>query len=285
MLRYVSGNMAKARQIGSEMRTARNAAGLTATAVAELLDVRPSTITRWEKGERKQKPVDLERYLRAVNAPQEQIIELVELAEDTDASPWLAVSLPSQRRQHDALVKVEATAQSIVAMSPLIIPGLAQTADYVRAVMKAAKVPERELESRVATRVGRKQAILRRNPAHFTALIGEMVLTQNIGGPEVMSDQLRSLLEDAERPNVDIHIIPNKSGWHPGLTGPFTLLVAENGQPVVHDENRRSALFYHDYEDVAAYQEAVNDVLEIAMSPADSAMLIRSVISRLEPTE
>lgn len=264
------------------MRTARNAAGLTATAVADLLDVRPSTVTRWEKGERKQKPVDLERYLLAVNVPREQIVELVELAEDADASPWLAVSLPSQRRQYDALVKVEATARSIVVMSPLMIPGLLQTADYARAIMVSAKVAERELESRVATRLGRKQTILRRNPAHLIALIGQQVLAQSIGGPQVMADQLRSLLADGERPNVDIRLIPNNIGWHPGLIGPFVLIIAEDARPVVHDENVRSSLLYHDPEDVAAYQEAVEDVLEIAMSLPDSTRLIESAISRLE---
>ncbi|WP_116048783.1 helix-turn-helix domain-containing protein [Amycolatopsis palatopharyngis] len=281
----MSGNLAKARQIGAELRKLRVEAGFTGTDVAEALGVQPSTITRWEKGERKQQPEDVKRYLLFVKAPEHMVAELVELAEADDTSPWLAVGLPGQRRQLDALLKVEATATSITAVSPLLVPGLLQTGEYARAIMRKGKVPERELHTRVAVRIGRRDAITRSKPAHLTALIGEMVLTQNIGGREVMLGQLRSLLDAAKMPNVDLRIVPNHTGWHPGLEGPFVLVQPEAGDPVVHAENRRSALFFHESEDVAAYTEAVEAVLEVAMRPAESAGRIEEIIDGLESTK
>ncbi|MEC3978954.1 Scr1 family TA system antitoxin-like transcriptional regulator [Amycolatopsis sp. H20-H5] len=54
--------------------------------------------------------------------------------------------------------------------------------------------------------------------------------------------------------------------------------------PVVQIENRRSALFFHEPVDVEAYQQAVDRVRDVAMSPADTQGLIANVIKILETT-
>ncbi|MEV0088442.1 Scr1 family TA system antitoxin-like transcriptional regulator [Saccharopolyspora sp. NPDC050642] len=51
-----------------------------------------------------------------------------------------------------------------------------------------------------------------------------------------------------------------------------------NRNPVVHIENRRSGQFFHERDDVGAYQDAVSWLRDVALSPDDSAKLIAKVI-------
>ena len=113
-------------------------------------------------------------------------------------------------------------------------------------------------------------------------MTSEAVLRQNIGGPEIMLEQLQYLARMAELPNVDIRVIPIKCGWHPAHDGPFDLVEFADKPPVVHLENRRAGLFFHEEEDTAVYVDAVERVLHAALSPEDSAQFIDEIINEYE---
>ncbi len=268
----------KARALGNALRAAREEHGSGLRKLATELDKDPGQLSRWETGERSPRPTDVAQILTHLGVSGDRYEEIIEMSSGTDEPRWLAVSLPEQRQQLAALLDFERTATTITEVSPLLIPGLLQTSNYARAIMVAANVPADEVETRVAVRVGRRDTITRKNPAHFIALVGEAALRQTIGTPEVMREQLEHLLELAERSNVDLRVIPFSSGWNPGLEGPFLLIDSEQG-PVVQLENRRSGLFLHEKEDVLTYRQAVDTVLEAAKNPTDSVQLVTEIIS------
>ncbi|MGI8312342.1 DUF5753 domain-containing protein [Saccharopolyspora hattusasensis] len=175
-------------------------------------------------------------------------------------------------------------ATAITDVAPMVIPGLLQTADYTRAIMVAGEIAPTEIETRVLVRVGRREVFTRRQPANLLALVDETVIRREIGGHYVMIDQLRHLLDISERPNVTLQVMPAGCGWHPGLDGPFMVLESADGLPIVHLENRRAGLFFHEPDDVQAYQLAAEKIRKVALSPAASAELIAGVISELETT-
>lgn len=61
-----------------------------------------------------------------------------------DASNWLTSGVSGVRTELATLIEFEWTCSNIVDVSPLLVPGLLQTADYIRAVM--ADVDTREIE-------------------------------------------------------------------------------------------------------------------------------------------
>jgi hypothetical protein len=60
------------------------------------------------------------------------------------------------------------------------------------------------------------------------ALLDEAVIRRRIDGETVMREQLRFLLEVAQRPNVTIQIVPYDAGEHCGLAGGF-IIAERNG--------------------------------------------------------
>lgn len=284
MLCCMAGNTRtpKARALGSALREARNERGWSLRFLADSVGRDPSQLSRWENGERAPEPTTVAQILTKLEVNGSRYDEILSMASGTDEPRWLAVSLPEQRQQFAALLEFEKTATSITDVSPLMIPGLLQTSNYARSIMSAGNgVPQSEIETRVAVRMGRRDAITRSNPVPFVALIGEAALRQVIGDRAVMAEQLRWLLDMAERTNVDVRVLPYSSGWHPGLEGPFLLIEGEP-TPVVQLEARGSVLFLHEKEDVSAYRDAIETVLAVAMSPATTTKLIAEIATELE---
>jgi transcriptional regulator with XRE-family HTH domain len=271
----------KARALGLALVEARQARGLDQRALAELVDIHHSTLSRYETGQRNPTTETVAQILATLGVNGERLQEIVALARGTD-EPWLALTLPEQQRQLGTLLDLECKATTITDVSPLLVPGLLQTIDYARAIMIESEVPADQIETRVRVRIGRREVLTRRNPVHLTALIGESALRQMIGGPQVMADQLRYLLDVAKLPTVDLRAIPGDRGWHPGLEGPFVVVELAEGGPVVHFELRESGLFLHEDPDVAAYQEAARKVFRAAMSPTETVGLIASEAKRIE---
>lgn len=249
-------------------------------------------VSRWETGDRTPKPEQVAQILTRLEVDGERYDEIMTLAYGTNESQWVATTLPEQRQQLAAYVDWEQDARRIVEMAPMLVPGLLQTSEYVRAIMTAAGVPAGEIALRVATRIGRGDAITKKKPAELLVLLGQSALNQDIGGRAVMIAQLEHLLKMAERPNVELRIVPDHRGWHPGLEGAFALIesprpasgrrVAVKSASIVFVETRRSELMLHEDDDVNAYRRAIDRITGVAISPDASARLIADVRERME---
>jgi transcriptional regulator with XRE-family HTH domain len=274
----------RASALGAELKNARRARGITQAQLAEAVEVTRPTVSRYEDGTRFPDLAMVGKICEALDLDDEAAAELVERVRDGDHGPWLAVTIHEQQRQLNELLAREREAVVIRSVTPLLVPGLLQTSDYARAMMIAGEVPDNQVETRVAVRIGRREALKRPKPARLVALINESVLRQMIGGPEVMATQLRYLLGASKWPNVDLRIVPNTSGWHPGLEGPFDMDEFADGTAIVHIETRSSGLFLNEAVHVAPYRAAAKKVLGVAMSAAESAELIAREAERIEET-
>lgn len=251
-------------------------------------------ISRWETGERTPKPEQVAQILSTLGVNGDRYDEIMTLAYGTNESQWIATTLPEQKQQMLAFLDWEQNASTIVEVAPLLVPGILQTGDYIRAMMTApgAGAPASEIAARVTTRLGRKEVITKQNPAELLVLLGRAALNQGVGGRQVMIAQLDHLLEMAARPNVAIRVIPDDHGWHPGLEGAFTLIESsranalKNGSAgttlVAFVETRRSALMLHEDGDVAAYRRAVGRITEISLQPEMSVSFIADLRNRME---
>ncbi len=270
----------KTQALGVALRREREEHGLTTRDLADRIGRNHGEISRWETGDRTPKPEHVAQLLTALGLIGGD--DIMSMAYDTDAPLWVATTLPAQRQQLAALVDAEQNAAEITEVSPLLIPGLLQTNDYIRAIMSGGGISADETVTRVAIRIGRRDVIIRPKPALFTAFIGEAAIHQVIGDRSVLIGQLRHLLEMAQRPNVTVRVVPFDSGWQPALVGAYTFIQSENSVPVVHIELYGSGLFLHEERDVGRYQAAVGMVRGLSLSPGASTRLITEASERME---
>ncbi|GGM55100.1 hypothetical protein GCM10012275_27750 [Longimycelium tulufanense] len=254
---------------------------MSARQVAEVIGTSEVTVTRWETGERSPKLEDLANYLTIIGVQGSEREEIIELFRASDGPHWLSIGMPDLRQQLTALLELERMATEIFDVTPNIVPGLLQTADYTRTIMRQGGAPAEKIETRVAIRIGRRD-VLHAETLRLTTIVGEAALRATVGGTRVMADQLRFLLKAAQWPSVDLRVIPLQVDWNPATEGPFFLLRFPDSSPVVYLENRLSGLFLHRPQDVAAYEQAATKILDVTLSPADSLGFISNQVTYLE---
>jgi transcriptional regulator with XRE-family HTH domain len=281
----------KAQALGAALRQAREEKQLLLRELAAAIKKDIGVLSRWETGDRTPKPEQVAQILTRLEIDGERYDDIMTLAYGTNESQWVATTLPEQRQQLAALVDWEQRATRIVEMAPLLVPGLLQTADYVRGIMVAAGVPKGEIALRVTSRLGRREAIVKKKPAELLVLLGQSALNQGIGGRQAMVTQLEYLVEMASRPNVELRVVPDHRGWHPGLEGAFALIesrpatgkrAAATKESIVFVETRRSELMLHVDADIAAYKKAVDQVLALSLSVEASVNFIVEMRNRME---
>lgn len=282
----------KARALGAAIRQAREAKGLLLRELAAAINRDNGVLSRWETGERTPKPEQVAQILTKLGVEGCEYDEIMTLAYGTAESQWVATSLPEQRQQMTAYVHWEQNATRIVEVAPLLVPGILQTSEYISAIMSAPGVPTGEIALRVTSRIGRREVIERQHrPASLLVLLGQSALNQHIGGRRTMLGQLAHLLELAARPNIEVRIVPDRAGWHPGLEGAFTLIESATAAPIrnapdtvsiVFVGTRRSVLMLHEGADVEAYQRAVDGILAMSLPPDRSAKFIAELHNRME---
>lgn len=263
----------RTRALGNALREARLEHDRGLRQFAKEVGRDPSLLSRWETGDRTPTPTDVAQILGKLGVTGEKYDEIIELAYGTDDPRWLATSLPERQAQVAALLDFERTATVITDVSPLLVPGTLQLPDYAQAIMVDGDVPEADISTRVAIRMGRREG-LRQRGTRFSALIGESALRQMIGGREIMASQMAFLLELAGWDNIEIRVIPFDSGWHPGTEGSWLLIESQDQPSFVHVELRDSGLFLHTHRELASYRKAVSKVAARAMNAEDSLALI-----------
>jgi transcriptional regulator with XRE-family HTH domain len=120
--------------------------------------------------------------------------------------------------------EAEAEASALRWYEPLLIPGLLQTEDYARAVLRGQPdATDDRIAEQVVARIQRQEVLAKENPPHLWCVIDEGVLHRCIGGHKVMHDQLLHLAEMSDQPMVSVQVVPFKSGAHAGLLAHFAI--------------------------------------------------------------
>ena len=108
----------------------------------------------------------------------------------------------------DVYIGLEEAASQISWYEPELVPGLLQTDQYARSVIKDDIMDDDELDRRVQLRLARQALVRRRTaPLRLHVALNEAILRRPVGGPDVMAAQLGSLAEASGQPNVSLRIV------------------------------------------------------------------------------
>ena len=208
---------------------------------------------------------------------------LMQLARETREKPWWHAY--SDMQLDFASYEAEAEASDILMFAPMLIPGLLQTTDYARAVIKEVRfdLPPEEIERRVEFRMKRQMLLPNPNPPTLWAVIDQAVLHRMIGGPEVMQAQLEKLIELARLPHVTLQLLPFSVGAHAGLDGPFFIIrfPEPTDKDMVFFEHAGSEHYLDDVDDISRYMSSFDHIRAAALKPDDSIKLLIDRVDEL----
>ncbi|MFD1660024.1 helix-turn-helix domain-containing protein [Streptomyces caeni] len=279
------GPAVRRRKLGAELRALRARSGLTSGAAAALVGWHQSKVSRIETGASGVKPADVRLLLDAYAVEDPELRELLlVLAGSEDGGGrqnwWHAYRgvLPPAYRD---FISLESQACAMRTLETSVVPGLLQTPEYARAVTRAAvgTLEEAKLDTLVEVRLARQEVLRSDPPLRLSAVLDEAVLHREVGGPEVMTRQLRRLLDAAALPHVRLQVLPFAAGAHIGITGPFVIFSfpSRSDLDVVVLDHLTSSLYLEREEDLQAYSEAFNSLRIHALSPEESLECIAAL--------
>ncbi|GAB3974355.1 helix-turn-helix transcriptional regulator [Plantactinospora veratri] len=282
------GAMAVRILVGAQLRRLREERGLTRAEAAEPIRASESKISRMELGRvgfKERDVLDL-LSLYGVHDEQERATLLTRVREANTSSWWHPYSdvTPNWFQRYLGL---EATATLIRSYEVQFVPGLLQTEEYARAVVRLGhgSAREDEVARRVRLRMERQQVLTRPDPPMFWAVVDEAALRRPVGGPQVMRDQLEALISIVTKmPNVRLQVIPLAAGGHAAAGGAFTILRFPQQElaDLVYIEQLTSALYLDKREDVDCYFEAVNRLFVEAAPLKDTFQILDRIIRDLD---
>jgi transcriptional regulator with XRE-family HTH domain len=263
----------RARLLGTRLREKREAAGLKLVAAATLNKRRPATLSRWETGERMPHPSELFYALEVYGVRGAERDELMRIAEEAHDQPGSPGVVSMAVADYDWL---ERRAQRVEGFSDVALPGLLQTPDYAREVLKAwdPTTGGERIERTLAARIARQQRLAGEDTLEVCAILGEGALHAAVGGPEGMRAQLRHLLDCAALPSVELRVVPFAAGAHAGFVGSFTILRFRDDRDLAHVITRAGDIYLEDPEPFA---QALRRIKRVALRQRESVAMIAAL--------
>jgi transcriptional regulator with XRE-family HTH domain len=261
------------RELGARLRQLRNGLGLTVEDVAEKLLCSATKISRVETGARRPSLRDVRDLCTLYGVDEPTSAVFMDLAREAREQAWWM--------KYDDLglnpyIGLEEAATSITSFTMYHVPGLLQTEDYARAIIKRIepKIDPGIHQQRVEVRLRRQQVLERDNPPRYRVLVDEAVLHRRVGGSAVMAAQLGKILEFERNAKATVQVIPFDVGAHAAPDSNFVLLDFDD--PGVSSVVFVEGLVTHQYEErkagVDRYREAVEYLRDAALSPRDSVL-------------
>ncbi|MEV4940244.1 helix-turn-helix domain-containing protein [Streptomyces zaomyceticus] len=175
--------------------------------------------------------------------------------------------------------KLELTAATLYTYENRLVPGLLQTPAYAKTLFEK-QIPalgDDEIESKLVARVDRKKLLTERPHTIYSFIVEEHVLRRQVGGPEVMHEQIAHILDISTRRNIDLQVMAQTRGHHSGLDGPMRLLETPENKWYAYCEGQENGLLIPDPKVVSILQKRYARMRAQALSFEESASLLREM--------
>lgn len=273
------------RRLAAELRRLRSEKGLTHQDVEEAShgDVSHSTVFRYESMDRVPSLATVRVLMEVYGVTGDERDALLALAREARSlqSGWWQPYKHLIPDWFAAYVAMETEAWRLREYLPELVPGQLQTSGYYQAFLSASPA-DVNIERRVEIRAKRQERLTGQDPLTYWAVLNEAVIRRNVGGPEVMREQLRHILDMSELHSVTIQVLPFSAGAHPAMDGTFSILGFADGDPtVVYVETRGGSLYSDQADDTESYVRMFDHLVASALGERATRDMISEIIASL----
>ncbi|MDV9169034.1 helix-turn-helix transcriptional regulator [Streptomyces sp. W16] len=181
------------------------------------------------------------------------------------------------------MAALEKEAIELLSYDALVVKGLLQTEEYMRALLAMRRPPldPETIELRVAARLARQDIFDRRPAPLLSFVMDESVLRHRYGGRGILRGQLEHLLLIGQKRNVEIQVMPTDCEDNAGVNGPFTVVTRKDGKKFVYAEAEGTSTLQTDPERTTLAAARYGIIRSQALSPRESLTFIEGLLGSL----
>jgi transcriptional regulator with XRE-family HTH domain len=277
----------RAQWLGQELRSLRDARGMTLKMVAAHLRRDMSALSRYERGEWPIGRADvlalLDLYGFHHAAERERMLRLAEEVWITDR--WSENYSDILQPSFIDFPWLESRAERICSYHASVIPGLFQLRDYAERVIRSVdgdELDEEGIQLCTDLRMERQAVLAAPHQPWIDVVIAESALRRRIGRPSLCHAQMLHLLECASLTRVIIRVLPSDVDLHRGLDGSFWVFQMPHPYPAVAYLDYLGGQLYLEAPKSERFVRAYHGLSEIAMAPQASVRFIERLAKELE---
>jgi hypothetical protein len=249
--------------------------------VAAALRWSPSKISRYERARTGLRPREVARLLDYYQITGSRRALLLGLAEDAAQKGWWEEFADSLSEDYQQFIGFEHEAASMAVWHVDVVAGLLQTEAYARHIIGSYSRVEPMAPGMIGRMVKvrmRRQQVLNREELQLSVVLDESVLKRRIGDESVMYEQLQRLLQEADRPNLTLQILP-LNAQHTVFGESFVVFgFRDDSDAMLHDvvitEQLRNSVTLEGERETYLHRIAFRSLSEAALDPAASRALI-----------
>lgn len=273
----------RSRRLGSRLGKYRRESVLSGTDLAALLEIHQATWSKIESGKTMLSADLLAKAAGALDIPENVTGQLDTLRRKAEEPGWWQDYGDILSEAVQMLIELEADASWIRTYEGDVIPGLLQTRDYAERIITAGSPHIRisDIDRYLELRMRRQKRLSQE--LRLTAIVGEAAVRQQLGGPEILREQLRHIARTVRERDVTVQVVPFTADAHAALGDSFTIIQwpDESDPEAVYVDGMTSWAVHERDGVIRSYLHAIASVQGQALSPRDSLDLIHDVIKEL----
>jgi transcriptional regulator with XRE-family HTH domain len=271
------------KRLASALRRLRRRAGLSGEELARRAGWSQSKVSRLETAQSPPSAEDVRRWCEFVHASDDERDDLLDLAPivASEVLQWKRSGRQGLARLQRDAADLEATSSAVRAYTPVVIPGLLQTADYARRMFEGLYLAgPRDVSEAVAARLER-QSVLFDPTKTFEFIVTEAALGWCLGPRQAKLAQLDRIVSVVSQTHVAFGVLPLDNElptwhWHD-----FTIYEPRAEPSVVEIETLTCGLTISDPADVQTYVDVFARLRAAAVGGEEALALVRRHAERL----
>ncbi|MEO7193885.1 MAG: helix-turn-helix transcriptional regulator [Pseudonocardiaceae bacterium] len=272
------------RKVARGLRRWRTEAGLRLEDICTPLGWATSKLSRMERAEQAIGPAEVIALATVYGISERERERYMALALQSRQKGWWTTfnAWDDVPAEFEEFVGLESEASWMRSYEDMVVTGLLQTEAYATALVRAwlPGVSDHAVDEQVRLRMARQEQLHAGTPLRLDCVLTEAALRQQVGGPEVMREQLRHLLDVTELPHVSVQVMPFAAGAYPSQNCPFRMLSFPDPEDpaVVCVEYPGGHVYVEDAKDVEGFILVFDGLKQQALGPSESAELIGGLV-------
>lgn len=262
-------------RLAAELKVLRERAFPTGSAAAQALGWSQPKMSKIENGRVPPSADDLDRLLDAYGATKKERSRITGLASRLHSTVETnrTIMRRGAAQKQTRIAEVETSAAELRYYEPSVLPGLLQTEGYMR-TMFALDLSGDDLEAAVDARLGR-QRVLDAADKRLVFLIGEQSLRWRFATAPIMAEQIRHIMDVAERAEVEIGVLPITAAVRDVPLHGFEMF----DERLVTIGLEHAVVTVTDPADIAVYTRMFAGLSDVARTGADAQRLLTTALS------